>query len=286
MLQAGLATALVGGLAWLYADVGRGVLAQWVASPDAAYGAILAFVALFLFWRDRTEIAPRVGQSLSSGSAGGLLLVAAGLAAYLAGLFAADLFSTRASFVLVAAGLIYALGGEQSARAAATPLAFLFLAIPLPELIVTALTSSLQTVAARTAEIALAMGGVPVYRDGNVLELPATTLQVVEACSGLRSVVSLASVGILLAWATDGSPIRRAILIAATVPIAVLINGLRIAGTGAAAELWGPALTKDPWHSFAGWLTFVLSLLALWGVRRALLPSQPAVSHEPQVVLS
>ena len=273
----GLTITLALCLAWLYGDAGRGLILQWVGSPDAAYGAILAGVALLLFWQDRSRLAPRL--PLADNSFAGLVLIVGGLLAYLAGFFAADLFTTRASFVVVLAGLLWFVSGPAALRTALTPLIFLLLAIPLPELVVTSLTSSLQTVAARTAEVTLGMAGIPVYRDGNVLELPATTLQVVEACSGLRSVVSLASVGILLVWATPGPRSRRAVLLLATVPIAVVINGLRIAGTGAAAEAWGPALTRDPYHSIAGWLTFVLSLGALWALRRLLLRQEPAIAY-------
>jgi exosortase len=268
-MHAAFAVALVGGMAWLYADAARGLVVQWATSPDASYGAILAAVALLIIWRRRREIAPRLAAP--DGSAVGALVIGAGLAAYLAGIFAADLFITRASFVLVLGGLTWFLFGTRAAAATFTPLVFLLLAIPLPDLVVTALTSQLQTVAARSAEAMLSLGGIAVYRDGNVLELPATTLQIAEACSGLRSVVSLAAVGVLLAWATAGSLSRRAALIAATLPISVFANGLRVAATGAAAEAWGPAMARDPWHTIAGWLTFVVSLAAIWSIRWALL---------------
>jgi exosortase/archaeosortase family protein len=84
-------------------------------------------------------------------------------------------------------------------------------------------------------------------------------------------VVSLASVGILLAWASPGGPWRGTLVIASTLPIAVLTNGFRVAATGAAAETWGPAMLRDPWHSLAGWVTFLVSLAALWAVRQATL---------------
>jgi exosortase len=271
-MRLGLAAVLAGSLAWLYADAGRGLVVQWITSPDASYGAILAGVALLVFWQRRHRIFGEHGQSRAS--IAGIAVAAVGLVAHLAGLFAADLFTTRASFVVVAGGLIWFFGGSRAAAAAFTPLAFLVLAIPLPELVVTTATSSLQAIAAATAELTLTAGGIPVYRDGNVLELPAATLQIAEACSGLRSVVSLASVGVLLAWATPGSPMQRTLLVLSTLPIAVVANGLRVAGTGAAAEAWGPAMTKDPWHSLAGWVTFVVSLTALWAVRRALTARQ------------
>ena len=116
-------------------------------------------------------------------SVAALLVVALGLALYLAGLFAADLYTTRASFVVVTAGLIWFLGGAAVLRAMAAPLFFLLLAIPIPQLVVNTITLPLQLVASRIAEIALTLGGVPVFREGNVLELPSTALQPPTRCS-------------------------------------------------------------------------------------------------------
>lgn len=281
-MRRGLVAALICGLVWLYADLAGSLGLQWATSPDASYGAILAAVALVLFWNRRHAIFRTDRTTDTRADAlGGLLVVFVGLLSYMAGLFAADLFAARASFVFVAIGLVWFLGGRSAAAQTLAPLLFLLLAIPLPELVVTALTSSLQTTAARTAEATLATAGIPVYRDGNVLMLPATTLQIVEACSGLRSVVSLASIGILLVWATPGSGTRRAVLLISTIPLAVVANGLRVAATGAAAEAWGPAMTRDPWHTLAGWLTFVISLLALGMVRHALLLRRPAPVFAP-----
>jgi exosortase len=267
-MRLALAAALAGCMAWLYADLGKGLVVQWVTSPEASYGLIVAAVALMVLWERRRHLMASAADSQASWA--GAAVVALGLAAYLAGTFAADLFTTRASFVVVSGGLIWLLAGSRAAASAFVPLLFLLIAIPLPELIVTGLTGSLQTVAARTAEVTLVAAGIPVFRDGNVLELPTSTLQIVEACSGLRSVVSLASVGVLLAWATAGPIPRRLALVVATLPIAVLANGLRVAASGASAEAWGPAMLKDPWHSFAGWLTFLVSLAALWAIRQML----------------
>ena len=267
-----LVAAIASGMMWLYASVGKGLVVQWLTTPDASYGVIVAIIATMMFWQRRRRIVT-IG-SCSRLSWLGAVVITGGLAAYLAGIFAADLFTTRASIVIVAGGLVWFLAGAGPASAAFAPLMFLLLAIPLPELVVKALTSSLQTVAARIAELALVTGGIAVYRDGNVLELPATTLQIVEACSGLRSVVSLASVGIVLAFAADGRLHRRVLVIISAVPIAVLANGFRVAAAGAASEAWGPVVMRDPWHSLAGWVTFVLTLIALWIVRQGVLRQQ------------
>lgn len=263
--------ALAAAIGWLYADIGVGLVVQWATSPDASYGVILAAVAGLLIWRRRQRLGD-VHPSAAS-TAGGLLLMLAALALFLVGHFAADVFTTRVSGVVLFLGLIWFGNGTDAARASVAPASFLLLAIPLPELLVTTLTGGLQSVAAATAEGLLTTAGIPVYRDGNVLELPTATLQVVEACSGLRSVVSLVSVGLLLSWASGGTVPRRLGLVVLAVPIAVAVNSLRLAATGAAAEQWGGAALRDPWHSLMGWATFGLSLAALLGAQRLLRPA-------------
>jgi exosortase len=260
-----LAAVLACATIWLYAGSARGLAVQWITSPDASYGIILAAVAATLVWQRRRALVP--SSDSPSSSTAGLLLLGSGLILYIAGLFAADLFTTRASSVFVLGGLIWFLAGRAAARTMAAPLAFLLLAIPLPELVVNAVTLPLQLMASRVAEGTLASAGVPVFRDGNVLQLPSVTLQVAEACSGLRSAVSLASVAILLAWRSSGPIAPRALLVASTLPIAVVVNGLRVAATGAACEVWGLAASQDPWHTATGWITFVVALLLLLGVR-------------------
>lgn len=263
--------------AWLFGDVLMGLVIQWVTSPDASYGLILAAVGGVLLWQQRASLA--AATPAGRDTLIGALILAAGLAMYVASQLAADVFTARASFVLVVGGLLWCLYGAAVARRAATPLFFVLLAIPLPELLVTTLTGSLQAVATGGAELLLTSSGIPVYRDGNILELPTSTLQVIEACSGMRSVVSLAAVGLLVAWVSDGDWRRRLGLVLMTTPIAVLANIVRLAATGAATERWGEVAARDPWHSLAGWLTFVMSLLLLWAAHRALFAA--AVTSRP-----
>jgi exosortase len=276
-----LQTVLVCAIVWLYADPARGLVVQWMTSADASYGVILAVVACALIWTRRRAAAPSRDGVWSS--AAGLALLGLGLTLHLAGLFAADLFTTRASFVFVAGGLTWFLAGRAAARTMAAPLMFLLLAIPIPELVVNAVTLPLQLMASHVAESTLALSGVPVFREGNVLELPSVTLQVAEACSGLRSAVSLASVALLLAWSSGGPIARRALLVVSTVPIAVVVNGLRIAATGVACETWGPSAAHGTWHTVTGWLTFVVGLLALLVLQWLLLERGGRRAWNPQV---
>jgi exosortase len=255
-------------IAVLYAGQWKGLASEWTSSPDASYGVVLACVAIVLAWQRRRPFA--VAANPTSPVLPGLGALVLGIGLYLAGTLGADLFLTRSSLIIVLGGLLWFLAGGPALRVMAVPLVFLLLAIPLPALVVNAVTLPLQLVASRIAESALATAGVPVFRDGNVLQLPSTMLQVAEACSGLRSLVSLGAIGVLLAWATQSSMVMRIAIIVATVPIAIAMNGLRIAATGVACEIWGGDVASGGWHTFTGWVTFVVSLWLLVQSSRAL----------------
>jgi exosortase len=254
-------------VAWLYAATLQGLVVEWLSSADASYGIVLTAVALVVVWHRRAEFARACDPGADAIPGAAALL--GGLCFYLVGQLAADVFLTRISFVIVLTGAIWFLAGGRAVRSIAAPLAFLLMAIPLPALIVNAVTLPLQLVASRIGEKTLVAAGVSVFRDGNLLELPSTTLEVADACSGLRSIVSLTAIAGLLAWTEPSWPGRIAI-VAAGLPIAIVMNGLRIAGTGLACEFWGARAASDPWHTISGWLTFVVSVAVLVRFQRAL----------------
>jgi exosortase len=167
----------------------------------------------------------------------------------------------------------------------AAPLIFLLIAIPLPALVVNEVTLPLQLAASQVAETTLGLMSIPVYRDGNLLVLPSATLQVAEACSGLRSAVSLGAVGVLLAWATEPTLLRRAVLIATTLPIAIFMNGMRVAATGVYTESVGHPPGADL-HSFMGWVTFLVSIAALMTLQRIASPRPSSAPERAAVALA
>jgi exosortase len=256
-----------------------GLVGEWLSSPESSYGLILAGTALvvaFQRWPQFATASTAEGRGLA-----GLGLAASGGLLFVVGQLGADLFLTRVSFVLLASGALWSLTGPSAMRIMAAPLAFLLIAIPLPTLVVNELTLPLQLAASQVAETTLAMASVPVFRDGNLLVLPSATLQVAEACSGLRSAVSLGAVGVLLAWATEPTAIRRVALVTATLPIAVVMNGLRVAATGAFTETVGHP-PGSQLHGFMGWVTFLVSIAVLMALQRlSPAPALPEKTVEP-----
>ena len=252
-------------IGWLYAGVASGLVAEWASSPDASYGIVLASVALLVAWRRREALAQAIDPAGAAAPGAALMLL--GLTVYLAGQLGADLFLTRISLPLVIVGATWFLAGWRALTTMAAPLLFFTIAIPLPTLIATAVTMPLQLTASRVAEASLTTIGVPVFRDGNVLELPSAALEVAEACSGLRSIISLAAISVLLAWTEPTLP-RRIAIVAISLPLAIVMNGLRIAATGLACEAWGPRAASGSWHTFTGWITFVVSVFLLVQLQR------------------
>jgi len=176
--------ALALSLAWLYAGTLKGLAIEWLSSADASYGIVLLAVALAVLWRRRTAFARARNARASAWP--GLALLLCGLGAYLVGQLGADVFLTRISFVVALTGAIWFVAGGAAVRVLAAPLVFLLMAIPLPALIVNTITLPLQLVASRIGETTLSAAGVAVFRDGNLLELPSTTLEVAEALYSSR----------------------------------------------------------------------------------------------------
>lgn len=267
-------------LAILYGGVMAGLASEWTSSPDASYGLILFIVAFVISWQRRVLVAQAADGNAPA--LRGLLFLSVGLCTYLVGMLGADVFLTRVSFVVVLTGALWMVAGARATRLMAAPLVFLLMAVPLPSLFLNAVTLPLQLVASHIAEWTLMLVSVPVYRDGNLLTLPSATLEVAEACSGLRSVVSLAAIGAVLAWASERSTWRRAALVMLTLPIAIVMNGFRIAATGIACQTWGSHVTSGGWHTFTGWVTFVVSTFLLLQIGKAMarFRSEPRLAPE------
>lgn len=250
----------------LYAGIGVKLVRDWYDIPDFSHGFLIPFFAAFLLWDRRNEIAAIPLEP----SWAGVSLVVAGLFELLVGIFGADLFLQRTSLILLLAGIIWTLAGRPVLRAVKFPLLVLLLGIPLPTIVFNQITFPLQLLASTLASGLLPLAGVPVLREGNVIQLPIMQLEVAEACSGIRSLMSLFTVAVIYGYFLERSMLRRVILALSSIPIAVAANAARIFGTGLCVQYWDPAKAVGFFHEFSGWLMFLVSLCLLYCVHSAM----------------
>lgn len=255
----------------------RGILAnlviQWWQDANWSHGFLVPLFAAYVVWRERGRL-----RSISlKPSWAGLGIIVGAMGTLILGVLGAENFLSRVSFLFALAGLVVLFGGWRLFRALLFPWAVLFLMIPLPAIVFNQIALPLQFLAARLGASLLDLTGVPVLREGNIIDLPSLSLDVVEACSGLRSLMSLITVGVIYGYVSERRIARRTLLILAAVPIAVLANGLRIMGSGLLGEYWGPERAEGFLHTFSGLVIFMISVgllmllhtILAWGERRS-----------------
>jgi exosortase len=184
---------------------------------------------------------------------------------------------SRLSLLLLIAGLIVLCFGWKYLRAALFPLGVLILMIPIPAIVFNPITLPLQSLASKLAAATLPIFGVPVLREGNVINLPNMSLEVAQACSGIRSLFSLITLATIYGYLTKSTLWTRVVLAVAAVPIAIVANSLRIIGTGLLVQYWDPEKAVGFFHEFSGELLFLISLLMLVLLQQALLPRRSEV---------
>lgn len=235
---------------------------DWYALPDFSHGFLIVPFCAYVVWYQRD----RIRQTPVRPSWAGVGCIIVALLILLTGVYGADLFLSRFSLVLLLAGLVWTFAGVAMLRTLAFPLAVLLLAIPFPAIVFNRITFPLQLLASRLAANILPLFGVPVLRQGNVIQLPQLELEVAEACSGIRSLMTLFAVAVMYGFFMEKSTSKRWILALASIPIAVAANALRIVGTGVCVQYWNPDKALGFFHEFSGWLMFVVSLVCLYGV--------------------
>ena len=258
---------LIGLIGWLYFSIILHLVGQWWQDPNFSHGFFVPAFALFVLWQDRA----RLGGFVPAPSIWGLGIIVLALFVLVIGVLGAELFLSRISLLLLIAGLVVYFRGWQFFRAILFPWAFLVLMIPIPAIVFNQITFPLQLLASRVAASVLPWAGVPVLREGNVINLPAMTLEVAEACSGIRSLLSLGTLAIIYGYLMEPRISIRIILALAAIPIAVTANSLRILGTGLLVQYWDPQKAEGFFHAFSGWLIFVVSLAMLFALHRVLL---------------
>jgi exosortase len=260
------AAVLVGLIGWLYSSILYHLVGQWWQDPNFSHGFFVPLFSAFVLWQNRSRLA-----SLPiAPSSWGLPIVLGALCVLILGVMGAELFLSRVSLLLLIAGLVIFFLGWNYFRAVLFPWAFLVLMIPIPAIIFNQITFPLQLLASKVAAAVLPVMGVPVLREGNVISLPAMALEVAEACSGIRSLLSLTTLAIIYGYLMEPRNSIRVALALASLPIAVAANSFRIVGTGLLVQYWDPEKAEGFFHLFSGWLIFVISLLMLFLCHRVL----------------
>jgi exosortase len=278
-----IALALIAlGFAALYRDVLVKLVRDWSQDDNYSHGFLIVPIALYFAWerRDRLMAAP-LKPSLF-----GLAVVILSVITLAAGELGAELFLTRISILGVIAGSILFVLGWMHLRILFLPVAFLLLMIPIPAIIFNQIAFPLQLLASRFGETTLSVMQIPVLREGNVITLANTQLEVAEACSGIRSLISLLTLGIVYGYFMHPSVWVRTLLALATIPVAILANGFRVAGTGIAAHYYGPEAAEGFFHTFSGWLVFLAAFAMLFVMHRLIAwwappPPRTAVKSVP-----
>ena len=251
-------------LAWLYAPILTRLALQWARDPNFEHGIFVPLFALFVLWQERQRL-----QAIPSvPSWAGLPLVVLGLFMLVLGVLGAELFFSRVSLLIVLAGLIILFQGWIFFRAVLFPWAVLILMIPIPNLVMSRITFPLQLLAAKLATALLELVGVPVLREGNVIKIAGKVLEVAQACSGIRSLLTLVTLAIIYGYLMETRMWVRVVLALSAVPIAVAANSFRIFGTGLIVQYWDPDKAEGFYHAFGGWVIFVVALIMLFAVHR------------------
>lgn len=238
---------------------------QWATDENMGHGFFVPVVAGFIAWQRRGELlaTPRKPNGW------GLFLVIFAAAEALAGTLGAELFTARLAFVIALAGIILYLGGTRWIRILAFPLLLLPFMIPIPAIIYSLLTLKLQMLASQLGEMMISAMGIPVLREGNTLKLPSQTLDIAEACSGIRSLMSLGFLSLVYAYFADKRVWMRWALLAATIPIAIGANGVRVAVTGLLSEV-NTKLAQGAYHETEGYIVFLVAMVALLTTHRVI----------------
>lgn len=266
-----------------YALAGGGLLAVLVAflphlgglwtawqTEEYSHGMLIPVLALFIGWHRLIEAKP-----IPVPSWGGLSVILSGFAFLAVSQLSAFEPPAHYGFVLCLAGLVLSFFGRGVLWTLTPSFIYLLFAIPLPRLIEVALTAKMQILSTTMGVAILQVFGIPVFQDGNIIDLGVSKLQVVEACSGLRYLFPFMSFGFLVAFLFEGSLWKRIVIFLSTIPMTLGMNALRIAVAGVLVNLWGSGMVEGFIHDFEGWVVFALCVFVLlvetWILSRAAL---------------
>ena len=246
----------------LYHQVVYKLVTDWASDENYSHGFLIPLISGFLIWQKRKEIA---GLELKSENIG-LLLLLCSLAFFIATRIGAELFTMRFSMIMVILSLTVFLCGWKIFKAVLVPVLYLTFMIPLPAILWNKIAFPLKLFATQMAVGVIHFLSIPVYSEGNIIYLTNTTLEVVDACSGLRSLTSLLALSAAFAIISNQSGIKKWILFLAAIPIAIFVNIIRLSSTAVLARYFGAQVAQGFLHDASGMLVFILAFGLLYAV--------------------
>jgi exosortase A len=251
-----------GCLTFLYLPVIEGLVYDWIHLADFSHGFLVPLVSLYFVYERRKQLST---LSLSH-QWKGLGLIILGILLLLIGNLASEHFTMRLSMLIIIGGVILFFLGKEFFKTLLLPVIFLIFMIPLPSILIDQITFPMQLFASKVAVSLLYLAEIPVLREGNVIRLANTALEVAEACSGIRSLVSLVALSVVFAIFTQKRIWCRVFLILSAFPIAIIANAIRVSGTGLLAYHYGEAAADGFFHGFSGWVLFLVAFVCLFGL--------------------
>jgi exosortase A len=251
---------IVASLVLLYFRIMQGLVSDWVRMPDFSHGFLIPIVSLYFVYERRKQLSTHS----PSGNWIGLPLLLFGVLLLFLGNLAAEYFTMRFSILVVLGGIIYFLLGRKVFKTLLFPIVFLIFMIPIPSVLMDRITFPMQLFASKVAARSLDLIGIPVLREGNIMQLANTSLEVAEACSGIRSLISLLALSVVFAYFSQNMTWKRIVLVLSTFPIAIIANAARVTGTGILAHHYGDQVAQGFFHGFSGWILFVVAFVGLF----------------------
>lgn len=231
------------------------------AKEDFTYCYLIPVIIVYVLWERRQALA----DAKSSRSWAGLIPLLIGLALFWIGELSGEFFSLYVSLWLVVLGLCWMHLGWEKLKMVSFPFLIALTMFPIPNFLYGKVSVQLKLISSQIGVAMMRVYGMTAYREGNIIDLGFTQLQVVDACSGLRYLIPLIVLGILLAYFFKASLWKRLVVVISTVPLSILTNSLRIAATGILYEVWGAKVAEGFFHGFSGWFIFMFSLAVLLG---------------------
>jgi exosortase len=244
---------------FLYWDTVYELVLDWYNDENYSHGFLIPFIAGYMFW----QIRDRLKDVVLRPSHAGIFLVLSGLCIYLVGKLSGEYFTMRVSMLIIFAGTILYTLGVRYFRAVSVPFFYLFFMIPLPYILYDAMAFPLKLFVSELSVGFMQSISILVEREGNIIHLTGTTLEVADACSGIRSIISLLALSTALAYLTQTGLVRRLVLSVLAIPIAIFVNAIRVIGTGILADIYGPKVAEGFFHEFAGLIIFGVAIVIL-----------------------